>query len=268
MRAPCRYFFFLMIQRPPRSTLDRSSAASDVYKRQFGDRLYAMITRHRRAEDVAAERRVRERAVRFGIPTVAAVEVLYHTRTRRDLQDVLTCLRHGVTLSTAGRLTRNNAEHALRTAYAFTLLYSDDPGAVVRTEEVAGRCTFSLAEIRYRYPLEKLPDGTSAFEHLKHLTLEGAKERYPRERFPAGVPRETSAQLLKELEVIRDLEYEGYFLTMHEIVQFCRAHHILCQGRGSAANSAVCYLSLIHISEPTRQAEISYAVFCLKKKKK
>ena len=221
-------------------------------KDAFGDRLYAMITRHRRAEDVAAERRVRERAVRFGIPTVAAVEVLYHTRTRRDLQDVLTCLRHGVTLSTAGRLTRNNAEHALRTAYAFTLLYSDDPGAVARTEEVAGRCAFSLAEIRYRYPLEKLPDGTSAFEHLKHLTLEGAKERYPRERFPAGVPRETSAQLLKELEVIRDLEYEGYFLTMHEIVQFCRAHHILCQGRGSAANSAVCYCLGITAVDPVR----------------
>jgi error-prone DNA polymerase len=221
-------------------------------KDAFDDRLYAMITRHRRAEDIAAERRVRERALRFGIPTVAAVEVLYHTRTRRDIQDVLTCLRHGVTLSTAGRLTKDNAEHALRSPYAFSLLYEDDPGAVARTEEVAGRCLFSLAEIRYRYPLEKLPDGESAFEHLKYLTLEGAKERYPRERFPAGVPAETSAQLSKELAIIRDLEYEGYFLTMHEIVQYCRMHHILCQGRGSAANSAVCYCLGITAVDPVR----------------
>src|SRR5258705_1448482 len=94
-------------------------------KDAFGDRLYAMITRHRRAEDVAAERRVRERALRFGIPTVATVEVLYHTKARRDLHDVLTCLRHGVTLSTAGGTTKDNAEHALRSPYAFTLLYED-----------------------------------------------------------------------------------------------------------------------------------------------
>jgi error-prone DNA polymerase len=221
-------------------------------KDAFGDRVYAMVTRHRRAEDAIAEKRVRERAVRFGLPTVAAVEVLYHTRARRDLQDVLTCLRHGATLSSAGRLTRPNAEHALRSPYAFHLLFEDDRASVARTEEVATRCTFTLAEIRYRYPLEALPDGTSAFEHLRRLTFEGAKERYPRERFPAGIPRETTAQLEKELAVIRDLEYEGYFLTMHELVQFCRRHRILCQGRGSAANSVVCYCLGITAVDPVR----------------
>jgi error-prone DNA polymerase len=221
-------------------------------KDAFGDRLYAMVTRHRRAEDAAAEQRVRERAARFGLPTVAAVEVLYHTRARRDLQDVLTCLRHGVTLSAAGRLTRPNAEHALRSPYAFHLLFEDDRASVARTEEVVARCTFTLAEIRYRYPLEALPDGTSAFEHLRHLTFEGARERYPRERFPAGIPHETTAQLEKELVVIRDLEYEGYFLTMHELVQFCRRNRILCQGRGSAANSAVCYCLGITAVDPVR----------------
>jgi error-prone DNA polymerase len=221
-------------------------------KDAFGERLFAMLTRHRRAEDISAERRVRERAARFSIPTVAAVEVLYHNRARRDLQDVLTCLRHGVTLSTAGNITKANAEHGLRSPYAFSLLYEDDPASVARTEIVAAHCTFSLDEIRYRYPLEKLPDGASAFEYLRRLTLDGAKERYPRERFPAGVPRETTAQLHKELDVIRDLEYEGYFLTMHEIVQYCRAHHILCQGRGSAANSAVCYCLGITAVDPVR----------------
>ena len=221
-------------------------------KDAFGDRLYALLTRHRRAEDVATEKRVRERAARFAIPTVAATEVLYHARSRRDLQDVLTCLRHGVTLSTAGGITRPNAEHALRSPYAFALLYEDDPASLARTEEIAGRCTFSLAEIRYRYPLERLPDGTSAFEHLRRLTFTGAKERYPRERFPNGVPPETTAQLHRELGVIRDLEYEGYFLTMYELVQFCRSHHILCQGRGSAANSAVCYCLGITAVDPVR----------------
>ena len=147
-------------------------------KDAFGERLFAMLTRHRRAEDVAAERRVRERAARFSIPTVAAVEVLYHNRARRDLQDVLTCLRHGVTLSTAGNITKANAEHGLRSPYAFSLLYEDDPASVARTEIVAAHCTFSLDEIRYRYPLEKLPDGASAFEYLRRLTLDGAKERY------------------------------------------------------------------------------------------
>jgi error-prone DNA polymerase len=221
-------------------------------KQAFGDRLYALVTRHRRAEDVAVEKRVRERAARFRIPTVAAVEVLYHTRARRDLQDVLTCIRHGVTLSGAGRITKPNAEHTLKSPYAFGILFEDDPASVARTEDVAARCTFSLAEIRYRYPLEALPDGSSAFAHLRHLTFEGAQERYPRERFPGGVPPETTAQLEKELGIIHELEYEGYFLTMHEIVRFCRAQNILCQGRGSAANSAVCYCLGVTAVDPVR----------------
>jgi len=221
-------------------------------KDAFGDRLYMMITRHRRAEDVTTEKRVRERATRFRVPTVAATEVLYHSVARRDLQDVLTCIRHGVTLSTAGRLTRPNAEHALRSPYAFSLLFEDDPSSIARTEEVAARCTFSLGDIRYRYPLEALPDGTTSRACLRRLAFEGAGARYPRERFPAGIPRETTAQLERELEVIHDLEYEGYFLTMYEIVQFCRHHHILCQGRGSAANSAVCYCLGITAVDPVQ----------------
>ncbi len=221
-------------------------------KNAFGDRLYAMVTRHRRAEDVTVEKRLRERAARFRVPTVAATEVLYHTRARRDLQDVLTCIRHGVTLSNAGRITKPNAEHALKSPYAFASLFEDDLASVSRTEEVAARCTFSLAEIRYRYPLEALPDGSSAFEHLRQLTFAGAKERYPRERFPAGIPPESTAQLEKELRIIHELEYEGYFLTMHEIVRFCRARNILCQGRGSAANSAVCYCLGITAVDPVR----------------
>ncbi len=216
----------------------------------FGDRLYIIVTRHREANDARIEGKVRERAERFGIPTIAATEVLYHTRARRDLHDVLTCIKHGVTLSTAGKLTRPNAEHELKSPYSFGVLFEDDPASVARTEEVASRCTFSLAEIHYRYPAEQLPFRITSTDHLHSLTFTGAAGRYPRERHPGGIPPEVTAQLEKELAVIHELEYEGYFLTMYEIVQFCRRENILCQGRGSAANSAVCYCLGITAVDP------------------
>ncbi len=213
----------------------------------FGDRLYALLDRHQETGDARRERRLRGRAERYGIPTVAGMEVLYHTPARRELQDVLTCIRHGVTLSTAGRLLRANAEHALRPPHGFAMLYSDDPRSVARSGEIAGRCRFSLAEIRYRYPSERLPSGSTSAEWLRELTFRGAARRYP-----DGVPDEVSRQLHKELGVINDLEYDGYFLTMWDIVQFCRDHDILCQGRGSAANSVVCYCLWITAVDPVR----------------
>jgi error-prone DNA polymerase len=213
----------------------------------FGDRLYALVTRHFEPADVRRERRLRERAVRYGIPTVAAVEVLYHTPERSELHDVLTCIRYGVTLATAGRLTRPNAEHALKSHESFCDLFVDDLESVWRTEEVTSRCTFSLSEIRYRYPSEELPDGNTSSERLRQLTFEGARRRYP-----DGVPGDVIGQIEKELELIRDLDYEGYFLTMWEIVQYCRREEILCQGRGSAANSAVCYCLGITAVDPVR----------------
>jgi len=218
----------------------------------FGSRLYAMVTRHRRPDERAQERRVRDRATQYGILTVAATEVLYHTQERRDLQDVVTCIRHGVTLSTAGRFTRPNAEHNLKTPYAFHSLYPDDATSVARTQTIAEQCAFSLSEIRYRYPSEKLPDGSTSSQWLRRLTFEGAEERYPAALYPGGVPEDTRAQLDKELGVIGELEYDGYFLTMWEIVQFCRREGILCQGRGSAANSAVCYCLGITAVDPVQ----------------
>src|SRR5262249_38072547 len=135
----------------------------------FGDRLYAIAARHRRADDVAREARLRVRATTAKIPVVAATEVLYHTRALRPLQDVLTCIRHGVTLATAGTKTRGNDEHDLRAPHAFSRLYVDDTPAVARTLEIAARCTFSLGELRYRYPSERLPDGTTSAQYLKKL---------------------------------------------------------------------------------------------------
>ena len=213
----------------------------------FGERLYAMAARHRREEEAQQERRLRERVSWYGLSIVAATEVLYHTPARRPLQDVLASIRHGVPVFSAGRKLKPNSEHALKALFAFAALFSDDPDAVSRTEEVAERCAFSLGEIRYRYPSEWLPDGTSSSQWLRRLTYEGARWRYG-----GKIAAEVSEQIEKELKLIEELDYPGYFLTMWEIVEFCRGNEILCQGRGSAANSAVCYCLGITAIDPVR----------------
>jgi len=216
-------------------------------KDAFDDRLYAIVARHRRAEEKEEEARLRRRATRFGIPFVAAVETLYHSPSRRPLQDVLTCIRHGTRLTTVGRMTRPNAEHALKSPRAFAELFDDDFPAVLRTREVAERSAFTLGELRYRYPSEQLPDGKTSSEWLRELTLTGARERYG-----DSLPPDATRQIEKELSLIDELDYCGYFLTMHEIVQYCRSREILCQGRGSAANSVVCYCLGITAIDPVR----------------
>ncbi|MEM8885717.1 MAG: error-prone DNA polymerase [Planctomycetota bacterium] len=216
-------------------------------KDAFGDRLYWALTRHHRAEEVLDESRRRATAAEHALPAVAAPEVLYHSAARRPLQDVLTCLRHKVTLATAGQLIQPNAEHELRTPFAFRELFDDEPAAVERTHEIGERCRFGLDEIRYRYPSERLPDGKTSAEWLADLSWQGARTRYP-----DGIPNGVRALLHKELALIGELEYDGYFLTMWEIVRFCREQGILCQGRGSAANSAVCYCLGVTAVDPAR----------------
>lgn len=213
----------------------------------FDDRLYALLTRHREAGEERQEARLRERARRWGLPLVAGMEVLYHTPARRPLQDVLTCIRRGITLSTAGVHTLPNAEHSLRAPRGFAMLYPDLPEAVQRTETVAERCTFSLRELRYRYPLESGGAGDDPVERLRHLTFAGARWRWQGDPPPSAL-----RQIEKELALIHELEFEGYFLTMHDLVAFCKAQDILCQGRGSAANSVVCYSLGITAVDPMR----------------
>jgi len=219
----------------------------DSLRDAFGDRLYGLIARHRREDEGEREQLLRQRAARYEIPLVAGNEVLYHTADRRRLQDVLTCIRHGVTLFEAGRLLKPNAEHAIVSPGAFGALFKDDPKSVARTLEVAERCVFSLSELKYRYPSEMLPEGYTASEWLRRLTYEGAKRRYG-----DTIPEDVHLQLQKELALIDSLEYTGYFLTMREIVEFCQRNDILCQGRGSAANSAVCYCLEITAVDPVR----------------
>jgi error-prone DNA polymerase len=129
----------------------------------------------------------------------------------------------------------------------FARLFADDPAASCEHWEIADRCSFSLAEIRYRYPSEHMPNGMTSADWLRHLTFEGAHERYGN-----GIPTDVADQLEKELKIIEALDYPGYFLTMREIVGFCREKGILCQGRGSAANSAVCYCLGVTAVDPAR----------------
>ena len=236
-------------------------AVAGMLRDAFGERLYVMLPRHRRPEEVRQEACARRHAERARLPLVAATEVLYHTPARRDLQDVLTCIRHGVTLAGSGRLTKPNAEHDLKSPDAMARLFADAPALVERTREVAEQCAFSLAELRYRYPAERLPDGRSTSAWLRELTLRGARERFGAGGRGGGVngtggvggaPPAIREQIERELALIDELDYGGYFLTMHEIVQFCRREGILCQGRGSAANSVVCYCLGVTAVDPTR----------------
>jgi error-prone DNA polymerase len=224
-----------------RAALAPSSSLSDL-KEAFGDRLYALMARHRTAEEVESEEQLRA----LGLPTAAGNEVLYHSPSRRPLQDIVTCIRHGVTLHTAGRLIKPNAEHDLKSPHAFSALFADDPRSLQRTAEIAARCQFSMSELRYRYPSERLPDGKSSSQWLRELTHQGARMRY------GELPADVAEQLEKELTLVDELDYCGYFLTMWEIVSFCRAQNIMCQGRGSAANSAVCYCLGITAVDPVR----------------
>ncbi len=213
----------------------------------FGESLYALWTRHRRAKEPNVEALLRERAARYELPLVAATEILYHTPARRPLQDVLTCIKHRVTLQEARTLLKPNAEHGLKGPHALGALFVDAPSALERSAEIAALCSFSLGDIRYRYPSENLPDGSTSSSWLRSLVSSGARKRYGNE-----VSSAVRLQLDKELDVIDRLDYCGYFLTMWEIVEFCNAQGILCQGRGSAANSAVCYCLGITAIDPVR----------------
>jgi error-prone DNA polymerase len=207
------------------------------YRDIFGDRCYLLAELHCGHDDQARLARLQQLARVTKIPLVAAGDVHYHVPGRMVLHDVLTAIRHGTTVAAAeGALLFPNAQRHLRTVDEIRALFAAAPDAVARTVEIADRCRFSLEELRYEYPTELAPAGQSPLEYLSQLTWQGAAERYP-----AGVPEKVRQQLEYELELIRDLRYESYFLTVWDLVRFARSRNILCQGRGSAANSAVCF---------------------------
>ncbi|HTT84549.1 MAG TPA: error-prone DNA polymerase [Rhizomicrobium sp.] len=182
-----------------------------------------------------------------GVPLIATNDVLYHAPERRMLQDIVTCIREHRTLDDAGRLLEPNAERHLKPAREMAALFRDAPEAVTETIRFTERIHFSLDQIKYNYPDEPVPPGKTAQQHLEDLTWAGAARRYD-----GCIPDKVRETLEKELALIAQLEIAPYFLTVHDIVGFAEKRKILCQGRGSAANSAVCYMLGITAVDPTK----------------
>jgi error-prone DNA polymerase len=218
------------------------------FRGTFGDRAYCALTRRFRPRDAAHMEAIAQAASRAAVPIVATGDVLYHTPERRLLQDVVTCIRLKTTIDKAGFLKEKHTDRFLKAPEEMKRLFRRYPDAVRRTEEIAARCTFSLDELTYSYPTEVLEDGLTAQERLEKLTWEGAAQRYPE-----GLPDNVAMQLRHELNLIERVQYAPYFLTVDSIVRFARSKGILCQGRGSAANSAVCFVLGITSIDPVRQ---------------
>ena len=225
-------------------------ASPDALKERFGDRLYAGVARTMTPGDEHRLEAVKEGARRHRLPLVAAPSIFFHHPQRKDLSDVLCAIRHQQPLeSLAGQALLPNANFTLAHPATFQRLYQDLPGAVERTVEIADRCNFSLAELRYHYPREVVPPNQTPIGYLHALTWDGARARYP-----AGLPGNVRQLLEHELRLIDELNYPNYFLTMYDIVAYARGLGILCQGRGSAANSAVCYVLGITSVDPARSS--------------
>ncbi len=218
-----------------------------ILRQHFADRAYLALTLRRRPGDAQRLHALADLAQSARIPTVVTGDVLHHTPQRRRLQDVMTCIREGCTIDDAGFRRERFADRHLLPPAEIARRFRDYPEALSRRAEIAERCRFSLSELCYQYPSETTIPGLTAQQVLERRTAEGAAWRYP-----AGIPDRVQAQLRHELALIAELEYAPYFLTVHSIVRFARSKSILCQGRGSAANSAVCYVLGITSIDPVQ----------------
>ncbi len=216
---------------------DTSDARAGELVNLYGDRVALWVSRHRIAGEEARIAQLRALGARRRIPVVVTNDVHHHTRARQPLQDVLTCTRHGTTIQEAGRRLFPNAERTLKGPDEMAELWADYPLGLELAAEIAARCSFSLGEAIRDHPLPPIAGETTPREKLRELVEQGIERRYP-----AGIPDDIRAQTEHELELINRLDYASYFLTIWEIVWFARGQDILCQGRGSAANSVVCYL--------------------------
>jgi error-prone DNA polymerase len=212
------------------------------------DRLSLAAHRHLGGEDDAVVAARLEVGRQVGIPPVATNDVQFHVRDRRRLHDVLACIRMHCTLDEAKTRLLANSERHLKSPADMAALFADLPAAIERSGQIAARAaTFSLSQVRYTPPLDNCPPGIDEDAHLRRLTESGLRERYP-----DGVPAVVTEQVEQELPLIAELGFASYFLTVHDIVQFARGRRILCQGRGSAANSAVCWALAITAVDPAR----------------
>ncbi|MBL0140902.1 MAG: error-prone DNA polymerase [Betaproteobacteria bacterium] len=214
---------------------------------QFPGRAWIAVELHKGPNDAARLESLSALGETLGLPLVATGDAHMHRRKRKRLQDVLTAIRLRMPVAQAGRRLQPNGERYLRPIGRIASIYP--PALLAATFEVAARCAFSLDEIRYEYPRELVPQGETPSTHLRKLALEGLDRRYP-----GGPPASVAATVEHELRLITEMGYEPFFLTVHDIVVFARSQAILCQGRGSAANSAVCYCLGITEVDPGRMS--------------
>jgi error-prone DNA polymerase len=227
---------------------ERLDAQAEWAVRTFGEsRCWMGLTLHARALDDLHRNVVLDVAERRGLNVVATGQVLMHVRSRKPLQDTLTAIRLNQSVAECGFALAPNAEQHLRSRLRLANVYPAD--ALAQTLNIAARCSFVLDELRYEYPDELVPPGTTPTAYLRSETYLGAQRRYPR-----GIPHNVQVQIEHELSLIADLKYEPYFLTVYDIVRFARNEGILCQGRGSAANSAVCYCLGVTEVDPARSS--------------
>ena len=209
----------------------------DALSRLPAEGVWLAASLHHHGDDERRMARLERIATTARVPLIATNDVLYHVHQRRPLQDVLCCIREKMTITTVGRKLQAHAERHLRAPNDMARLFQPWPDALAETVRFADRITFTLDQLQYQYPDEPVPPGKTAQQHLEDLTSAGVKEY-----FPEGIDDKLRATLNKELALIAELEYAHYFLTVHDIVHWARSQNILCQGRGSAANSAVCYV--------------------------
>lgn len=211
----------------------------------FGSRARLALTLLYRGHDEQHKRTVQQIGAEQGVPVVATGDVCMHLRSRKRLQDVLSAIHLGKPVAKCGRGLFVNAEQHLRSRLRLANLYPAE--TLAESISIAAQCDFSLDQLRYEYPDELVPTGHTPSSYLRQQTWIGAHRRFPR-----GIPPTVQQQLEHELQLIGEMQYEPYFLTVYDIVAFARSRHILCQGRGSAANSAVCYCLGITEVDPAR----------------
>ena len=211
----------------------------------FPERLWIAVELHRGPDDAARLAQFQALGETLALPLVATGDVHMHARGRRALQDTLTAIRHHVTVAEAGHRLFPNGERHLRSRAVLAGLYPEE--LLAESVRIARRCHFDFSQLRYQYPHEVVPSGYNATAWLRHCVEEGMCWRWPQ-----GVPDKAHRLIDKELALIAELGYESYFLTVHDLVRFARSRGILCQGRGSAANSAVCYALGITEIDPER----------------
>jgi len=228
-----------------RAGVDRLHAQAAWLARVFAGRAWIGLNLLHRAFDDAHRAAVEEVGWQHGLPIVALGHVVMHLRSRKPLQDTLSAIRIGKPVAECGYQLAQNAEQHLRSRVRLANIYPR--AALAETLRIAGLCSFSLDELRYEYPDEVVPPGHTAASHLRSETYIGAHRR-----FREGIPAKVQGQIEHELALIAEMRYEHYFLTVYDIVRFARSQHILCQGRGSAANSAVCYCLGITEVDPAR----------------